>query len=145
MAYRLFEAVFRPYAAVDNALEMADINKNTPNPPGGTFDRDANGDLNGRVTDRATGVINRIGKRPSFTAEQMAQRSAKARGPMTPSDYSALDKPTIVRQRAVGDDLRADADPEELLDIPAFLRRQADWYPVSDFAERGVGAPAVIR
>ena len=35
------------------ALEMADINKNTPNPPGGTFDRDANGDLNGRVTDRA--------------------------------------------------------------------------------------------
>ena len=39
------------------ALEMADINKNTPNPPGGTFDRDANGDLNGRVTDRATGVV----------------------------------------------------------------------------------------
>ena len=23
------------------AFEMADINKNTPNPPGGTFDRDA--------------------------------------------------------------------------------------------------------
>jgi cell division protein FtsZ len=62
----------------------------------------------------------------SSRAEQMAQRSAKARGPMTPSDYSALDKPTIVRQRAVGDDLRAEADPEELLDIPAFLRRQAD-------------------
>lgn len=56
------------------ALEMADINKNTPNPPGGTFDRDANGDLNGRVTDRATGVINRVGKRPTFTAEQMQQR-----------------------------------------------------------------------
>ena len=35
------------------ALEMAGINKNTPNPPGGTFDRDANGELNGRVTDRA--------------------------------------------------------------------------------------------
>jgi cell division protein FtsZ len=62
----------------------------------------------------------------SRAEQQMAQRSAKARGPMTPSDYSALDKPTIVRQRAVGDDLRADADPEELLDIPAFLRRQAD-------------------
>jgi cell division protein FtsZ len=62
----------------------------------------------------------------SSRAEQMAQRAAKSRGPMTPSDYSALDKPTIVRQRAVGDDLRADADPEELLDIPAFLRRQAD-------------------
>jgi predicted amidohydrolase YtcJ len=57
------------------ALEMADINKNTPNPPGGTFDRDANGDLNGRVTDRATGAINRIGKRPTFTAEQTLQRN----------------------------------------------------------------------
>src|SRR5271155_3543982 len=56
------------------ALEMADINKNTPNPPGGTYDRDANGDLNGRVTDRATGAINRVGKRPTFTAEQTLQR-----------------------------------------------------------------------
>jgi predicted amidohydrolase YtcJ len=57
------------------ALEMADINKNTPNPPGGTFDRDANGELNGRVTDRATGAINRVGKRPTFTAEQTLQRN----------------------------------------------------------------------
>src|SRR5208282_3154016 len=57
------------------ALEMADVNKNTPNPPGGTFDRDANGDLNGRVTDRATGVLNRVGKRPSFTAEQTQRRN----------------------------------------------------------------------
>jgi predicted amidohydrolase YtcJ len=57
------------------ALEMADVNKNTPNPPGGTFDRDANGELNGRVTDRATGAINRVGKRPTFTAEQTLQRN----------------------------------------------------------------------
>ncbi|HLW77510.1 MAG TPA: amidohydrolase, partial [Bryobacteraceae bacterium] len=57
------------------ALEMADINKNTPNPPGGTFDRDASGELNGRVTDRATARINRVGKRPSYTPEQTAQRN----------------------------------------------------------------------
>jgi predicted amidohydrolase YtcJ len=57
------------------AFEMADVNKNTPNPPGGTFDRDANGELNGRVTDRATGAINRVGKRPTFTAEQTLQRN----------------------------------------------------------------------
>jgi predicted amidohydrolase YtcJ len=56
------------------ALEMADINKSTPNPPGGTFDRDANGDLNGRVTDRAKSVFSRVGKRPTFTDEQRAQR-----------------------------------------------------------------------
>jgi predicted amidohydrolase YtcJ len=56
------------------AFAMAGIDKNTPNPPGGTFDRDANGELNGRVTDRATGALNRIGKRPTFTQEQAAQR-----------------------------------------------------------------------
>jgi predicted amidohydrolase YtcJ len=56
------------------ALEMADINKNTPNPSGGTFDRDANGELNGRVTDRALNAVNRVGKRRSFTAEQTLQR-----------------------------------------------------------------------
>ncbi len=48
------------------------------------------------------------------------------RGPMTAGDYAALDKPTVQRQRAVGDGLRADGDSEDLLDIPAFLRRQAD-------------------
>ena len=42
------------------------------------------------------------------------------------SDYAALDKPTVQRQRAVGDGLRPEADAEEVLDIPAFLRRQAD-------------------
>jgi predicted amidohydrolase YtcJ len=56
------------------ALEMADINKTTPNPPGGTFDRDSKGNLNGRVTDRAMGAVNRVGKRATFTEEQRAQR-----------------------------------------------------------------------
>ena len=56
------------------ALEMADVNKQTPNPPGGTFDRDANGELNGRVTDRARNVFNRVGKRQTFTADQELQR-----------------------------------------------------------------------
>ena len=57
------------------AFEMADINRNTPNPPGGTYDRDANGDLNGRVTDRARAPFNRAGKRPAYTAEQTLQRN----------------------------------------------------------------------
>ena len=57
------------------AFEMADINRNTPNPPGGTYDRDANGDLNGRVTDRARAPFNRAGKRPGYTAEQALQRT----------------------------------------------------------------------
>jgi predicted amidohydrolase YtcJ len=56
------------------ALEMARVTKDTPNPPGGTFDRDESGDLNGRVTDRAREVFNGVGQRPTFTPEQRAQR-----------------------------------------------------------------------
>ena len=51
---------------------------------------------------------------------------AARRSPMAPTDYAMLDKPTVQRQRAVGDGLRAESDSEDLLDIPAFLRRQAD-------------------
>src|SRR5262249_54586906 len=51
--------------------------------------------------------------------------SVVRRGPLSNSDYARLDKPTVQRQRAVGDGLRPEAE-EDLLDIPAFLRRQAD-------------------
>jgi cell division protein FtsZ len=61
-------------------------------------------------------------------------REARAEAPMrvvhrgspSSSDYAKLDRPTVQRQRAVGDGLRADIAPDDLLDIPAFLRRQAD-------------------
>jgi cell division protein FtsZ len=48
------------------------------------------------------------------------------RSPLSSSDYAQLDKPTVQRQRAVGDGLRQDVQGDDLLDIPAFLRRQAD-------------------
>jgi len=41
-------------------------------------------------------------------------------------NYHGLDKPTVQRQRAVGDGIEDAGLQEELLDIPAFLRRQAD-------------------
>jgi predicted amidohydrolase YtcJ len=56
------------------ALELADINRQTPNPMGGTYDRDANGDLNGRVTDRALSVFDKVGKHVAFSQEQTQQR-----------------------------------------------------------------------
>ena len=58
----------------NKALELADINKRTPNPPGGTYDKDSTGALNGRVTDRARSVFEKVGKRPVFTEEQRLQR-----------------------------------------------------------------------
>jgi len=57
------------------AFELAGVTKATPNPDGGTFDKDADGNLNGRVTDRARSAMGRAGRRPSFTPEQNAQRS----------------------------------------------------------------------
>jgi predicted amidohydrolase YtcJ len=57
------------------ALELADVNKQTPNPPGGTYDKDPNGELNGRVTDQARSVFEKAGKHPVFTEEQRLQRA----------------------------------------------------------------------
>jgi cell division protein FtsZ len=68
---------------------------------------------------------------PSHRGDPLTSRSEPAmrvvrRGPLSNSDYAALDKPTVQRQRAVGDGLRPETEAEDLLDIPAFLRRQAD-------------------
>jgi predicted amidohydrolase YtcJ len=62
----------------NKALQMAGITRSTPNPPGGTFDRDAKGDLNGRVTDRALNVFDKVGARKTYTAAEQAQRSRDA-------------------------------------------------------------------
>jgi cell division protein FtsZ len=45
---------------------------------------------------------------------------------MAEPNYQQLDKPTVQRKRAVGDGLEDGGLQEDLLDIPAFLRRQAD-------------------
>jgi predicted amidohydrolase YtcJ len=57
------------------AFEMAGVTKDTPNPRGGTFDKDEKGELNGRVTDLASAAFNNVGSRPRFTAAQIEQRS----------------------------------------------------------------------
>ena len=43
-------------------------------------------------------------------------------------DYKKLDRPTAIRQKVVGDSVEIPEDKEsmEYLEIPAFLRRQAD-------------------
>jgi cell division protein FtsZ len=92
-----------------------------------------------RVTVVATGLGRPASAaRPPQSAqrerEAVAARERTAEPPMrvvrraapSSSDYTAFDKPTVQRQRAVGDGLRPEADAEDVLDIPAFLRRQAD-------------------
>jgi predicted amidohydrolase YtcJ len=60
------------------AFELAGVTKNTPNSPAGTFDRDANGELNGRVTDRARNVFDNVGMRRRFTADEILRRNRDA-------------------------------------------------------------------
>jgi cell division protein FtsZ len=73
--------------------------------------------------------------RVTVVATGLGQNAAHANAPMrvvkrttaqAEPDYGTLDKPTVQRKRAVGDGLEEGGLQEELLDIPAFLRRQAD-------------------
>jgi len=85
-----------------------------------------------RVTVVATGLgkpLARVAPQPvaaAAVAPPLNMRVVRQRSSMGPTDYAMLDKPTVQRQRAVGDGLRAESGSEDLLDIPAFLRRQAD-------------------
>jgi len=73
--------------------------------------------------------------RVTVVATGLGQEAAQLQSPMRvikkPSDlrepnYQTLDKPTVQRKRAVADGLEDGRIQEKLLDIPAFLRRQAD-------------------
>jgi len=73
--------------------------------------------------------------RVTVVATGLGQQAANGESPMrivrrpaaqAEPNYQTLDKPTVQRQRAVGDGLEGSGLQEELLDIPAFLRRQAD-------------------
>lgn len=56
------------------ALELAGVTKDTRDPFGGRFDRDASGELAGRVSDNARDVFEKVGKRTQLTPSQQAQR-----------------------------------------------------------------------
>lgn len=73
--------------------------------------------------------------RVTVVATGLGRQAANSEAPMrivrqptarAEPNYLSLDKPTVQRQRAVGDGLENTGLQEELLDIPAFLRRQAD-------------------
>ena len=57
------------------AFELANITKDTPDPEHGRFFRDPDGTPNGRVAEEARGVLNRVGQRERFTADQQRDRA----------------------------------------------------------------------
>jgi len=85
---------------------------------GTVIDPDMSDDI--RVTVVATGLGQEATQMQS--PMRVIRKATEAREP----NYHSLDKPTVQRKRAVGDGIETGGLQEELLDIPAFLRRQAD-------------------
>ena len=56
------------------ALQMAGVTKATVDVPGGTYDRDSTGELNGRVTDRANVVFENVGGRAKYSPDEVLKR-----------------------------------------------------------------------
>jgi predicted amidohydrolase YtcJ len=56
------------------AFQIAGVDKSTPNPPGGTYDRDSNGELTGRVTDNARTRMDSVGKHRQYSGEEALRR-----------------------------------------------------------------------
>jgi cell division protein FtsZ len=83
-----------------------------------------------RVTVVATGIGRPAAIRGlpqgATTKVEIVTGGRRERRPL--DNYADYDTPANMRrrQRAVGDDVRADVGGESYLDIPAFLRRQAD-------------------
>ncbi|MFP4147564.1 MAG: cell division protein FtsZ, partial [Halorhodospira sp.] len=77
-----------------------------------------------RVTVVATG----LGPAPQNTAEPAKAAQQVARKQTGEVDYAQLDRPTVIRQNAQSERSKETGSGEDMeyLDIPAFLRRQAD-------------------
>lgn len=56
------------------AFQLAGITRQTPNVPGGTYDRGPDGELNGRVTDRANDVFSRVGTYTTYSSDESMKR-----------------------------------------------------------------------
>jgi cell division protein FtsZ len=89
---------------------------------GTVIDPDMHDEL--RVTVVATGLGNEV-QQVKETTEPMKLVQRKRSGEV---DYQELDRPAVIRNRAAGDPLPPPtvSDDMDYLDIPAFLRRQAD-------------------
>jgi cell division protein FtsZ len=118
-------AIVKEFAAEDATVVVGTV-----------IDPEMTGEL--RVTVVATG-LNRAATaarqreaQVQIQREVAAQREApmrvvSARRAPSHTDYAELDKPAVQRfKQAVGDGVGASRIDEDLLDIPAFLRRQAD-------------------
>lgn len=86
---------------------------------GTVIDPELEGEL--RVTVVATGLAPTQSKEEPVATPRLVKRTASGE-----VDYEALERPAVARKRAAGGGEAAAEGDMEYLDIPAFLRRQAD-------------------
>jgi cell division protein FtsZ len=86
---------------------------------GTAIDEDLGEDL--RVTVVATGLDAQTSMATNKAVKMVHRKSSTGE-----VDYEELNKPAVLRRKASTSDLPANAFDDEMLDIPAFLRRQAD-------------------
>jgi cell division protein FtsZ len=81
-----------------------------------------------RVTVVATGLGQAVaaGEKPIKVVRKVPPPLMATKPPPREPNYNDLEKPAHTRKRAVGDGVTGTESLEDLLDIPAFLRRQAD-------------------
>lgn len=84
---------------------------------GTVIDPEMSGDL--RVTIVATGLGNSVIREESPRIKVVTESNVAV-------DYKDFDRPTVIRNQDVGQDKSPDEQAPDYLDIPAFLRRQAD-------------------
>ncbi len=82
--------------------------------------------IDSEMTDRIRVTVVATGLGQGSAVSESPMRIVRRPAANSEPNYHGLEKPTVQRKRAVGDGLHEPNLQEDLLDIPAFLRRQAD-------------------
>ncbi len=82
--------------------------------------------IDSEMTDRIRVTVVATGLGQGSAVSESPMRIVRRPAANSEPNYHGLEKPTVQRKRAVGDGLQEPNLQEDLLDIPAFLRRQAD-------------------
>ncbi len=91
------------------AFRLAGVTRDTPDPDHGRFFRDADGEPNGRVAERAREVFARVGKRKKYTEAEKRERARLGMRHMSRL-FAAAGLTSVHHMYAEHDDLRAYQD-----------------------------------
>ena len=112
------------------AFDLAKVTRDTPDPTGGRFFRDADGTPNGWVAELATDVFEAVGQREAFTPAQQLERRRKGMAHMS-TLYTAAGLTTVHDLSATSDNIRAYEDVRAAGELKhrAYMMIRGEAYP----------------